>query len=223
MSILVRDLHYRLKVVGDARPLADGIDVGFAAGTISAIVGPSGSGKSTLIGLMGGLLDPDRGTVTVCGQEWSKDESQRCLERRRRVGFVFQDIRLLRQLNVYQNILTPALFALEDRRAAEAAAQEILSDLDIKIDGSLYPQKLSGGEQQQVALARALVGKPSAILADEPTAALDWERGMHFLDILRKRTRQEELVTVIVTHDSRVLSFVDKVYELRSGRLYARD
>ena len=222
VTIKISNLQYALKAAGDSRTLIDGVNAQFFAGQISAIVGPSGSGKSTLISLIGGLLKPDSGAVAVWDKPWAETEAGRALQRRTQIGFIFQDIRLLNQLSVFDNVYLPARFALTANADALAATNAILQDLDIRLDHNAFPSTLSGGERQMVALARALVAKPKAILADEPTAALDWTRASGFLQTLRQRTIEDQMVTLIVTHDPRTLEYVDRIFELNNGRLNER-
>jgi putative ABC transport system ATP-binding protein len=222
LGIRLTDLSYSLKAQGDNRILADGIVAEFERGQIAAIVGPSGSGKSTLISLIGGLLSPDKGDISIWGQRWSELETERAAQRLANVGFVFQDVRLLNQLTVFENVRLPAAFRHRDYAASTAAAKQIFEELEIRVNPGLYPQTLSGGERQMIAFARALVTNPKVILADEPTAAMDWSRGRHFLEVLATRTAQSDMATLVITHDERVLQFADAVYELDCGRLKRR-
>ncbi len=222
MGIELSDLTYSLKAAGDRRALADGIAARFEPRRVTAIVGPSGSGKSTLISLIGGLLSPDRGGVAIWGRRWPATETERAAQRLGTVGFVFQDVRLLNQLSVFENIRLPAAFRVHDRAAAAQATRQVLAELDIRIDPRLSPRTLSGGERQMVAFARALVADPRVILADEPTAAMDWGRARHFLETLVRRTSSAAMATLVITHDERVLQFADAVFELDNGRLAHR-
>jgi putative ABC transport system ATP-binding protein len=222
VTIAVSKLHYVLRAAGESRALIEGVDAQFRAGQISAIVGPSGSGKSTLISLIGGLLKPDSGDVTVWDKPWAASEVERASQRRAQIGFIFQDIRLLNQLSVFDNVYLPARFALTESSDARVATNTIFSALGIHLKRDAFPNTLSGGERQMVALARALVAKPKVVLADEPTAALDWERARGFLHTLRQRTIEDQMVTLIVTHDQRTLEFVDRIFELNNGRLDER-
>ena len=222
MGIELSDLTYSLKAAGDRRALADGIAARFEPRRVTAIVGPSGSGKSTLISLIGGLLSPDRGGVALWGQQWSATEAGRAAQRLETVGFVFQDVRLINQLSVFENIRLPAAFRLRNHAESARATRQVLDELDIRVDARQSPRTLSGGERQMVAFARALVANPRVILADEPTAAMDWGRARHFLETLVRRTTSAAMATLVITHDERVLQFADAVFELDSGRLVQR-
>jgi putative ABC transport system ATP-binding protein len=212
-------LSYTLRTPSESRVLADGIDVTFMPGEIAAITGPSGSGKSTLLSLASGLLAPERGAVSFAGSPLPQDETACAAVRLKSFGYVFQDIRLIHQLNVFDNIAIPAGFALGSVAAGKAAAQRIYATLGVTVPPAAMPSTLSGGERQLIALARALAASPAAIFADEPTAALDWKRGQHFLSALRAQTITHKTVTLIVTHDNRVLDYVDHIYQLENGKL----
>ncbi len=213
------NLSYTLQTASESRMLAQSINATFAPGEIAAITGPSGSGKSTLLSLASGLLAPTSGTVNFAGSTLPSDEVQCAVVRLKSFGYVFQDIRLIPQLNVMANIAIPAGFALGNLAAGQAAAARIYDALRISIPPHTMPATLSGGERQLIALARALATSPAAIFADEPTAALDWKRGQHFLAALREQTIANQSTTLIVTHDARVLDYVDHIYQLENGIL----
>ena len=203
-----------------ARTLFQNVTAQFRAGALSAIVGPSGSGKSTLLSILGGLIAPTTGSVVASGIDLSRlDETARCRFRRENIGFVFQDIRLLPQLNALDNVLYPAWFRYRDAAVAKRAADEALNAVGMMPQAGAMPGAMSGGEKQRVALARVLACDPPLILADEPTAALDWASAETFLNLLRERVRGSNKAAVLVTHDPRVIAWVQHVYHLENGGL----
>lgn len=202
------------------RQLFDNISAQIYAGSLTAIMGPSGSGKSTLLSILGGLVTPTSGSVTVNGIDvTSLDETARCRFRREHIGFVFQDIRLLPQLNAFDNVMMPAWFRYRDADAARHAADQALAWVGMIHLAHAMPAAMSGGEKQRVALARVLACDPPLILADEPTAALDWASAEMFLHLLRERVRGTCKAAVLVTHDPRVVGWVQHVYHLENSGL----
>lgn len=203
-----------------ARTLFQNVNAEFRAGAMSAIVGPSGSGKSTLLSILGGLIAPTTGSVVASGVDLTRlDEVARCRFRREHIGFVFQDIRLLPQLDALDNVLYPAWFRYCDAVVARQAAKEALSAVGMMPQATAMLGAMSGGEKQRVALARVLACDPPLILADEPTAALDWASAETFLNLLRERVRGSNKAAVLVTHDPRVIAWVQHIYHLENGGL----
>ncbi len=197
-----------------------GIDLDVAAGEIIAIVGPSGSGKSTLLHLLGGLDRPDAGDVTVAGQDLGAlgDESLARL-RNRRIGFVFQFHHLLPDFTALENVMLPRLIGGASPSEAERAARELLGAVGLADRVTHAPGELSGGEQQRVAVARALVNEPSVVLADEPSGNLDVasSRGLH--ELLRRLRDERGATFILATHDPSLADAADRVVGLRDGRL----
>lgn len=203
-----------------ARTLFENVNAQFRIGALTAILGPLGSGKSTLLSILGGLVSPTSGSVAANGQDLAAlDEAARCRFRREHVGFVFQDIRLLPQLNALDNVMYPAWFRYRDAAKARVAANEALDSVGMMPLASAMPAAMSGGEKQRVALARVLACDPPLILADEPTAALDWTSAETFLNLLRERVRGTNKAAVLVTHDPRVVAWVQHIYHLEDGGL----
>ena len=190
-----------------------------AVGELVAVMGPSGSGKSTLLALAGGLDRPTHGRVLVDDVAVSALRPDGLAElRRRRVGYVFQDRNLLPQLTAAENVALP--LELDGLRcgAARAQATALLDELGLADLADRFPDDLSGGEQQRVAVARGLVGPRSVLLADEPTAALDSLNGEAVVDLLRRRC-EGGATALMVTHDSSISGWADRVVFLRDGRL----
>ena len=204
---------------GDAIVRAlDGVDVTFAAGTFTAVMGPSGSGKSTLMHCLAGLDTVDAGTVHI-GETDVTDlsERQRTLLRRERVGFVFQSFNLLPALTALENILLP--LALAGRDADPAWRDRIIVTLGLAGRLSHTPAELSGGQQQRVAVARALITRPALVFADEPTGNLDSTSGGQLLEFLREAVDTLDQTIVMVTHDPAAASYADRVLFLADGRI----
>lgn len=201
-----------------ARRVLDGADVDVSGGELVAIVGRSGSGKSTLLHLLGGLDRAESGTIEVAGVRLDRQrESGLTALRRRHIGFVFQSFHLLPELTGLQNVLLPARLAGDGTRAA-ARAHELIGSLGLAEVADRLPDTLSGGEQQRLAIARAVVNEPVLVLADEPTGNLDAEAAATVLGLLRELARGDRAV-VLVTHDREVSALADRVLELRDGRL----
>jgi putative ABC transport system ATP-binding protein len=205
--------------VGEARVEAlRGFDFQVVRGEFVAVMGPSGSGKSTLLHLIGGLDAPTRGTVRVGGDELGLlNDDQLTLLRRRRIGFIFQAFNLLDVLNAEENVALPLLI---DGLAEPEAHQRAASALDLvglASRRSHLPSQLSGGEQQRLALARALVTKPLILLADEPTGNLDSANGDLVMNLLRQLVDERGQTILMVTHNPRHAALADRVLRLRDG------
>ena len=194
----------------------------FQSGEITAIVGKSGSGKSTLLNLISGIDAPDSGQIWVNGQDLtSLSERDRTLFRRARIGFVFQFFNLIPTLTVGENISLPLELNHDHRPKGDSRARELLDTVGLLDRWNTFPEKLSGGEQQRVALVRALVHDPLLILADEPTGNLDEETGAQMMDLLVWLTRAQNGTLLMVTHSEEAASLADRVLQLSHGQLVA--
>ncbi|MFF0221383.1 ABC transporter ATP-binding protein [Streptomyces sp. NPDC004629] len=204
---------------GDSAVTAlDGVTLGLARGTFTAVMGPSGSGKSTLLQCAAGLDRPDSGIVRVDGAEMTgSGEAELTRFRRSRVGFVFQQYNLLDTLTVAQNTVLP--LKLAGRRVDRDRAREVLTAVGLGDRLGHMPGQLSGGQRQRVAIARALVTEPRVIFADEPTGALDTRSAREVLRLLREAVRVHGRTVVMVTHDPVAASYADSVLFLADGRL----
>jgi ABC-type lipoprotein export system ATPase subunit len=201
-----------------ARRVLDGADLEVHAGELIAIVGPSGCGKSTLLHLLGGLDLPDEGSVELGGRRLERETARGLTELRRDyVGFVFQFFHLIPELTGEENVLLPARLAA-DRRAAARRARGLIDELGLGEAAQRRPGQLSGGEQQRLSIARALVNDPRLLLADEPTGNLDEQSGHHVLELLRGLAAGERAV-VLVTHDAEAARIADRVLRVQRGRL----
>jgi ABC-type lipoprotein export system ATPase subunit len=193
------------------------VDLDVAPGEFVAVVGPSGSGKSTLLHLAGGLDQPDAGTVRLGGRDLvAMSIGDRARLRRREIGFVFQFFHLIPTLTVAENVELPLL--LDRRRSQGGAVESLLDRLGIGHRAGHLPAELSGGEMQRTAIARALVGAPALLLADEPTGNLDTATGAVILDVLTDAVRASGAACVMVTHDPRAADRAERVLHVRDGR-----
>jgi putative ABC transport system ATP-binding protein len=200
------------------RPLTilHSMDLAVPAGQSLAIIGPSGSGKSTLLGLIAGLDSPSSGQILIEGTDITTlDEDALARLRGEKIGFVFQFFHLVPSLTALENILVPMEIAR--RKDARARAQMLLDEVGLHDRGHHYPSQLSGGEQQRIAIARALANDPPLILADEPTGNLDTTNGRHILDLLLQVKRARRATLVLVTHDRSVAEVADVQLMLRDG------
>ena len=193
------------------------LDLDVATGRCLAIIGPSGSGKSTLLGLIAGLDSASSGTISIAGTDITTlDEDALARLRGEKVGFVFQFFHLVPSLTAIENIQVPMEIA--GRRDAAERAQALLDEVGLHDRGHHYPSQLSGGEQQRIAIARALANDPPLILADEPTGNLDSSNGRHVRDLLLQVRRSRNVTLVLVTHDPSVAAVADDRLVLRDGR-----
>ncbi len=204
---------------GSAR-VVDDVSFTVEPGAFAALVGPSGSGKTTLLNVIGGLDRPDAGVVRVGGEEVSSlDAAARARFRKRTIGFVFQSYNLIDVLTARENVELPlALLGIAPRERAERA-RRWLEELGVAHRADARPTELSGGEQQRVAVARALVKEPPVVLGDEPTANLDHTTGLALLDTLAALNRRHGTTFLIATHDPRVVERTATRYVLSDGRL----
>jgi putative ABC transport system ATP-binding protein len=206
---------------GDNKVMAlRGVDLDIKYGELMMLVGPSGCGKTTLISVVAGILDRDEGELGVFGNDYAK-QSQRTktLWRGANIGFVFQQFNLLPTLTAAENAAVPLMILGESRGAAVRKAKEFLGSVGLEAKVNSLPSQLSGGQQQRVAIARALVHQPKLIVCDEPTSALDATTGHAVLRLLKGVALQEDRALVIVTHDSRIFEFADRVAMMDDGRV----
>jgi putative ABC transport system ATP-binding protein len=208
-------VSYRSRGI-ESRALED-LSLSFAPGTLTLVMGPSGSGKTTLLSVLGCLLTPDSGSVFVGGQEVTRlSEAARTRLRRERIGFVFQAFRLFHALTALENVTLIGDIDKSGRRQERARA--LLDELGLKDKAHLKPNALSGGENQRVAIARVLMRNPDIVLADEPTASLDWHSGRRISETLAEVAEARGRTVVVVSHDPRWQAFAHRVVTLEDGR-----
>ncbi|HLF56263.1 MAG TPA: ABC transporter ATP-binding protein [Thermoanaerobaculia bacterium] len=198
-----------------------GVDLELARGEIVALEGPSGSGKTTLLSILGCILTPSAGSVTVDGDEIDSERPDRLSAiRKRSFGFVFQQYNLFPALSALDNVAYAAAIKGLGRRAARAEAERLIEAVGLADRARFLPRDLSGGQKQRVAIARALAGDPPILLADEPTANLDSTVGGQILELFHELAHRERRALLVVTHDPQVRPFVDRVVRIRDGRLF---
>lgn len=215
------------KGLGKVYPLPEGklrileqVDFELEEGELVAVMGASGVGKTTFLNLLGLLDRPSEGTVLLEGEDpHQKEEREKALIRNKKIGFVFQFFHLLPEFTVLENVSLPLLISGMDKGEAQQRALRLLQDVSLEDKAGLRPGLLSGGEQQRIAIARALVGEPKLLLADEPTGNLDWKTGEAILKLIHDLHQTRKLSAIIVTHNEKVVRFTQKVYLLEGGGL----
>ncbi len=202
----------------------DDLDFTLNAGEFVVVTGPSGAGKSTLLHIAGGLDAPNHGAVAVAGQDmWGMGAGARAAFRRRNLGFVFQFFNLVPMLTAVQNVSLPLVLDGVSARSADARAEELLRRVGLADRARHRPAELSGGQMQRVAVARALVARPSIVLADEPTGNLDSRSSADVLDLLRTVSDEDGAAVVMVTHDRTAALYGTRELHLVDGHAHAVD
>ncbi|MEY2472494.1 MAG: putative transport system ATP-binding protein [Actinomycetota bacterium] len=211
------------KVYGEGATQVDAlvdVDLTVSAGELVAIMGPSGSGKSTLLTVAGTLEEPTSGEVFIGGTPVaSMSRNERARLRRHSVGYVFQDFNLLAGLTAVENVALPLELDGMKAKRAQAIALDALAQFDMDERAQRFPDELSGGERQRVAIARAVVGDRGLLLADEPTGALDSVNGEAVMRLVRQACSNKNVAGVVVTHDSQLASWADRIVFIRDGRV----
>ena len=215
-----------VKVLGEGAAQVQalkGVNLDLMPGELTLLMGPSGSGKTTLLSILGCILSPNSGTLTIARHTATGMSPEQLADlRRQHVGFVFQSYNLVPTLTAAENIM----LALDLRGAplaeAPALAAKALQQVGLSHRAHATPSKLSGGEKQRVSIARALAGSPSVILADEPTAALDSENGKGVMALLSQVAKDSSRAVLVVTHDHRTLSYADRLIRIEDGRIVGR-
>lgn len=217
-AIELQDVELSLGRAAARVHILKGVSLSLAAGEATGLVGPSGSGKSTLLMTMAGLERPDRGTVTVAGQDLGAlDEDGLAVFRGRHIGIVFQSFHLVPTMTARENVALPLELAGADDAFARAEAELRNVGLGDRMDH--YPAQLSGGEQQRVAIARAVAPDPAILVADEPTGNLDETTGRSIVDLIFALRRERGATLVLVTHDLSLAALCDRTVRLRAGRV----
>ncbi len=206
---------------GDAKTIAVR-DVSFDAffGEMLYIEGPSGSGKTTLLSVISGILRPNSGRVLVEGTDiWNLTSDQVAEFRLNKIGFVFQDYHLFPRLTTAENVAIPLIMKKLDWNESISMAMDYLDIVGIRDRALLPPVKLSGGEQQRVAIARAIASHPEILILDEPTASLDGETGRRIVEFVKANILTDQRCIIIVTHDSRIFEYADRIMKMEDGRI----
>ncbi len=198
----------------------DEVSLSVATGEFVALVGPSGSGKTTMLAMLAGLLTPTDGHIMIDGQDLGRmKESRRSKFRRKKIGFTFQASNLVPYLTVRENVELMLKVNNLLNRDSQKKVVDLLTQLGLGDRLNSLPSQLSGGQQQRVAIARALIHNPNIVLADEPTASLDTERAFQVVETFAGLIRNQKLAGIMVTHDLRMTRYVDKIIQMRDGKI----
>jgi lipoprotein-releasing system ATP-binding protein len=222
MQITATNIYktYQKSLDAASREVLVGLDMVVSSGEKLAIMGPSGSGKTTLLNLLGTLDTPDKGKITLENDELAKLSESAILQlRNRKIGFVFQFHHLLPQCTLWENVLLPTLPIKGDKKEFHNRAEELLKYMELWEYRNSKPAELSGGECQRTAVARALINKPSLILADEPTGSLDEKNANHLMDLLVSINKEMGITLIIATHSMDVAKRMDKIFRIKNGKL----
>lgn len=221
----VKNLTKTFATSGESFDAVADVDLSVKAGSFVAVMGPSGSGKSTFLNLIGGIERPSAGTIRLGDRQIENlNEDELAIMRRRHVSFIYQFFGLVPDLTAAENIALPRLIAGERRPAWGDKLKDILDVVGMTDKRDHLPAEFSGGEQQRVGIARALLTKPSLLLADEPTGALDTRQGLRIMEILRRSVDSEGQTILLVTHDAKVAGYADPLdAESVAGRLCRPD
>ncbi len=196
------------------------VSISVKPGEFVAVVGPSGSGKSTFLSIAGALLKPSDGEVDLNGHLLSKlSDKELSNVRLKEIGFIMQSSNLVPYLNVLDQLLLVKRMSGKVRSEDRTFAVKLLEELGLGSKLKSFPEKLSGGEKQRTAIARALINDPNVILADEPTASLDTKRAHEVVSLIAHEVKSRQKAAIMVTHDERMLEYCDKVYRMEDGRL----
>ncbi|MCS7129379.1 MAG: ABC transporter ATP-binding protein [Candidatus Caldarchaeum sp.] len=217
--VVIKDLKKIYRSNGIETVALNGVNLTIRRGEMLAIVGPSGSGKSTLLNMLGALDKPTEGSVVIDGVDISKiDDNRRADFRNKKIGFVFQSYNLINRLKVVDNVELPLMLLEVPKEERRSLALSMLREVGLDSKSFKKPTQLSGGEQQRVAVARALVTQPSIILADEPTGNLDSKSGAVVVSLLRELARKGNTV-IVVTHNMEVARAADRIIYIRDGKI----
>lgn len=218
--VRVRHLRREYRLDDEVVVALKDINMEVMRGEICCILGTSGSGKSTLLNQLAGMEKPTKGEILIGGAPICRfSEDQLAAFRQKHLGFIFQSYNLLPQLTALENVALPLLFAGVDKKTRERAAESMLRQVGLSNRMNHYPGQMSGGQQQRVGIARAFVGKPRLIFADEPTGNLDTRTTMEILQMMHGFARKHGQTIIIVSHDEEIIQFSDRVITLRDGEI----
>ena len=194
------------------------INLSIEKGEFITIIGPSGSGKSTLLNMLGGLDYPTEGIVSVNGKILAEmDNEELAVFRRRNIGFVFQNYNLIPSLNIYENIVLPV--KLDNGSIDEKFVRELTDELEISREINMMPDELSGGQQQSVAIARALITRPTIVLADEPTGNLDSRNSEKVIKLMKEMAQKYHQTMAVITHNEKIANMADRIIQIEDGMI----
>ncbi len=218
--IAIRNLNHYYGQGALRKQILFDINLEIQPGEIVLMTGPSGSGKTTLLTLMGGLRSPQEGSLKVLGQELRGASTNKLVEVRRDIGYIFQAHNLLKCLTARQNVqMSLELHPKYSPQESAAKAAAMLKAVGLGERVNYYPDNLSGGQKQRVAIARALVSQPKLVLADEPTAALDSKSGRDVVELMQRLAKEQGCTILMVTHDNRILDIADRIVHMEDGHL----
>jgi len=220
--IILNDIQKNFMAAGESIPALNDINLSLGKGEFVSITGHSGSGKSTLLSIVGGILMPTRGSVSVHGKDiYNSTENELARFRAEKIGFVFQSASLLSSLTVKENLLFPTIFASgrSGKHDHEAEALAYLDMVGLAEKAYVYPYQLSGGEARRVSLARALMNKPEILLADEPTGDLDEETEKDVMNLLERFHKESDITFMLVTHNEELAKRATRRLKMKKGRL----
>ncbi|WFS61612.1 ABC transporter ATP-binding protein [Pseudodesulfovibrio thermohalotolerans] len=220
-AIELRDISKAYGPEGNQEYALRNATLNVVQGEVLMLMGPSGSGKTTLLSIMGCILKPTSGSLSVAGRDIS-GLSQQDLSKIRldNIGYIFQEYNLFPTLNVLENVMVALDLRGYSRSQAREMAMATLTDVGLDDKAAVKPATMSGGQKQRLAIARALAGSPKVILADEPTAALDSVNGQQVMDLMHSLAKRGDRAVVVVTHDPRTVDFADRIVTIEDGRLY---
>lgn len=219
-SLIFDSVSKRYKDGKNEKTVVNNMNFTLERGKLVAVVGPSGSGKSTFLSMAGALLTPSEGNIYINGKNTTGLSPKELTQiRQESVGFIFQGSQLISYLTVLEQLSVISQISHTNHKNKNDLALSLLKNLGLESRLHAYPEELSGGEKQRVAIARAFMNDPSIILADEPTANLDFERGYQVVKMLKKEVNNRQKDAIIVTHDSRLLEMMDQVYQMKDGKL----
>ncbi|ETX00103.1 MAG: hypothetical protein ETSY1_12475 [Candidatus Entotheonella factor] len=218
-SVCLRQLHHDFGSGDFSKRVLYDINFDLMPGEITVMTGPSGSGKTTLLTLIGALRSVQKGSIRILGQELKGLRHRQRIEVRRNIGFIFQLHNLFDALSGFQNVMMGLELHAYKRKEKHQRVTQMLTELGLSHRMHAKPQAMSGGERQRVAIARALVSKPRLVLADEPTAALDQDRGRQVMTLLQHLAQEHRTSVIMVTHDQRIIDVADRIVNLVDGHL----
>lgn len=218
--ISIKGLYHVFKMGNNYLEVLKGISLDFEEGEYVSLLGKSGSGKSTLLNIIGGLMKPRQGTVSIAGTDITAlDENQMAEFRAGKIGFVFQSYNLIPTINTFDNVELPLVFLGLNPRERKEKVEEVLEIVGLENHKEHLPGELSGGEQQRASIARALIAEPIIVLADEPTGNLDTGTEAQIMAFMKKLNRDKKITFIIVTHDQQISQSTDRIIYLQDGMI----
>jgi len=210
---------------GDARnQILYDVNLDLPSGELVLLVGPSGCGKTTLISILAGILNPDIGEINLFNNRIDQFTDEEKTEfRKQNVGFIFQQFNLIPTLSVLENVAIPLLINEWNKDKAIEKAIEVVKLVGLESRMNFFPNQLSGGQQQRVAIARALIREPKLLICDEPTASLDGPTGQQVMEMLKKLSVKDDRCVIIVTHDSRIFKYGDRMVRMEDGKIISNE